>query len=374
MTLPPELHLLIIDFLCDSALDLKSCSYVSHLWRQRAILHLFHSVVVSTLSHTTIRLRIRNDTRTWVSLENWDLLKESTHLTDVIQHLSFIFDAADIEGPEDMFLQPIPHSLPRLSVLEIRNCHPRSAIQYTRFVRSFLSLHQSLALTSIGNLLKHHDVSIEDTSVTENGSHVPLHSLTYGVNSLEIDHALFLDRAAIFNLDKLQRLKVQTFSSDCIPILQRFGTTLLHLELLLFPDGIHVPYGVYPSSEDLSVVSLAPHITSLTLHTQYHVSSQRTLLRQLARIAFTKPCMELRKVTLVLSVDDVWAIRSYLLDKTLTSFAQELPTITSIEVSLCWRVQSSLNDFLFLVQEVRDALPETDKMKILDVTQYEHYP
>lgn len=237
MTLPPELHLLIIDFLCDSALDLKSCSYVSHLWRQRAILHLFHSVVVSTLLHTTIRLRIRNDTRTWVSLENWDLLKESTHLTDVIQHLSFIFDAADSEGPEDMFLQPIPHSLPRLSVLEIRNCHPRSTTQYTRFVRSFLSLHQSLALTSIGNLLKHQDVSNEDTSATENGFHVPIHSLTYGVNSLEIDHALFLDRAAIFNLDKLERLKVQTFSSDCIPLLQRFGTTLLHLELLLFPDG-----------------------------------------------------------------------------------------------------------------------------------------
>lgn len=246
MSFPPELHLLIIDSLWDSASDLKNCTLVSRFWHQRAIVQLFSYVAVSELPLLTTRNFVAKDLitrQTRVNLENWEFLKDSKHLTDVIRSLSFVFEPT--ENPTDEFqLESIPHPLPRLSTLEIYNYNPKSTFQLGLFLRSLFPAHnpsQTCTLTLVGILLRDPDGldSISDTDITfaQNNSRIRVCSLLYGVNLPEIDSALFMDETAVFDLDGLECLKVQTFSSDCTPILQRFGTTIRHLELLLFPYG-----------------------------------------------------------------------------------------------------------------------------------------
>lgn len=246
MSFPPELHLFFIDFLWDSLSDLKNCALVSRFWCQRANVLIFSCIAISDQPLSIRRKFVNKDLitrQTRIGLENWDLVKESKHLTDVICSLSFGFEAT--EGPTDGFLEPVPHPLPRLSVLEIRNCHPRSASQLSVFLYSLFPSHpdpsQKHNLTSIGILLRHppelNSIWDADTTTARLTPRIRIRRLLYGVNSPEIDEALFTDSTSVFDLDGLEWLKVQTFSYDCIPILQRFGATVRHLELLLFPDG-----------------------------------------------------------------------------------------------------------------------------------------
>lgn len=130
-----------------------------------------------------------------------------------------------------------------------------------------------------------------------------------------------------------------------------------------------LPYGMYPSAEDLSVVSLVPNLTSLTLDCQYHIDSYQTLSRQVTQITASRPCNKLEKVTIILGPGDAQAIIGSSLDKELIQMAHAIPSIAAIEIELSTRPGSSHNEQVsqLLLQSLRQALPETDKAKILRI-------
>ncbi|KAF9058862.1 hypothetical protein BDP27DRAFT_1453656 [Rhodocollybia butyracea] len=358
MALPPELQLLVIDGLSDSAFNLKNCSFVCRFWRQYTITHLFASIEVSNPGVSQRDSAPTHPIR--ISFANWILFKNSKHLTETARRLRFVF-----EGKADEHLEPMPWPFSRLSALEINYCSPEFPNNYSLFPQES---SETVAFTAVGVTLTNTLASFTEILPTQSKPRIRLSSLTYGFNSEEFHKALLVSPNAVFDLTGLERLTMymrtlnpQVAKSCTTLILQKYGNNIRHLRLSFEPAP------GFPRADDhLCIIPLVPHLESLAVHYYAHLMFHTSLCIYLETLSSTKASRKLKTFSLILSHRAISTTLPSPLDPVLVKLFEALPSIRSVEFLLTDSMHEE-PDFPVLVQRVRDAFPATYQGKVQNV-------